>query len=300
MIDPGLKGKAALITGANNPFGIGAAIARALASHGVKVFLHYFRNHHQLQEQEDSAPEEQTPGLSFFFAQQSKTAEEVLASIRKSGGTAESWEADLHDAENAILLFERAERAFGQIDILVNNAAEYVADSFLPSKGLADKEQLWEAGPMVSTIDAASHDRHFAVNTRAAGILMREFGRRIIEGKRRWGRVINISADCAWGSPKEVSYRASKYALESFSRSAAAELGPHGITVNIVSPGPVQSGYISPEAEQALIGNIPLGRIGRSEDVANAVMFFASEQSSWITGQILFVHGGHRMAFGLD
>jgi 3-oxoacyl-[acyl-carrier protein] reductase len=98
----------------------------------------------------------------------------------------------------------------------------------------------------------------------------------------------------------EISYRASKYALESYSRSAAAELGPYGITVNIVFPGPVQSGYIPPEAEATLVKDIPLKRIGRPEDIANAVVFFASEQAGWITGQLLFVHGGHRMALGLS
>ena len=86
--------------------------------------------------------------------------------------------------------------------------------------------------------------------------------------------------------------------MESYSRSAAAELGPYGITVNIVSPGPVQSGYIAAEAENALIADIPLRRIGKPEDIANAVVFLASEQASWITGQLLFVHGGHRMALG--
>ena len=96
----------------------------------------------------------------------------------------------------------------------------------------------------------------------------------------------------------EVSYRASKYALESYSRSAAAELGPHGITVNMVSPGPVQSGYICADAEKKLVQDIPFKRIGQPEDIANAVVFFASEQAAWITGQLLFVHGGHRMAFG--
>ena len=84
--------------------------------------------------------------------------------------------------------------------------------------------------------------------------------------------------------------------MESYSRRAAAELGPHGITVNTVSPGPVQSGYISQEAEEALTRDVPLRRIGKPEDIANAVVFFASEQASWITGQLLIVHGGHRMA----
>jgi 3-oxoacyl-[acyl-carrier protein] reductase len=298
MIDPGLKNKVALITGGNNPFGIGAAIARAFASHGAKVFIHYFRQEITLPADSKAGADVQEQGLAFFFKQQAKTADEVLASIRESGGTAESWEGDLLDPENIDLLYDQAEKAFGHVDILVNNAAEYTADSFLPASASEEKAEVWEGGPTISTIDVASHNRHFAVNSRAAAILMKKFARRIIERKKNWGRIINISADCAWGCPREISYRASKYALESYSRSAAAELGPYGITVNIVSPGPVQSGYIASEMKEALVADIPLRRIGRSEDIANAVVFFASEQAGWITGQLLFVHGGHRMAFG--
>jgi 3-oxoacyl-[acyl-carrier protein] reductase len=298
MIDPGLKDKVVLVTGGNNPFGIGAAIARAFASHGACVFIHYFRQDIDLSDEKQGKSHSQGPGLAFFFEQQRKTADEVVASIRKDGGKAESWEGDLRDPMNVSLLFEQAKRAFGHVDILVNNAAEYLADTFLPSETLDDSAELWEGGPTISTIDVDSHDRHFAVNSRAVAILMARFARRIIERKTQWGRIINISADCAWGCPKEISYRASKYALESYSRSAAAELGPYGITVNIVSPGPVQSGYISPELEEGLIPDIPLRRIGRPQDIANAVVFFASEQASWITGQLVFVHGGHRMASG--
>jgi len=126
---------------------------------------------------------------------------------------------------------------------------------------------------------------------------MAEFSKRLIVNNNG-GRIVNISADCAWGCPGEVSYRASKYALESYSRSAAAELGKYNITVNVVSPGPIQTGYISPEGEKAIIPEIPLRRVGKPEDIANAVLFFASEQANWITGQLLFVHGGHRMALG--
>jgi 3-oxoacyl-[acyl-carrier protein] reductase len=236
--------------------------------------------------------------LSFFFEQQRKSAGEVAASIRESGGKAAHWDADLRDPGNITVLFEKAEQAFGHIDILVNNAAEYEADTFIPSETSGDMRELWDAGPSVFTIDVETHDRHFSVNARAAAILMATFARGIIERKTNWGRIINISADCAWGCPKEISYRASKYALESYSRSAAAELGPYGITVNVVSPGPVQSGYITPEMEEALVPDIPIRRVGRPEDIANAVMFFASEQADWITGQLLFVHGGHRMALG--
>jgi 3-oxoacyl-[acyl-carrier protein] reductase len=298
MIDPGLKDKVVLVTGGNNPSGIGAAIARAFASHGARIFIHSFRQEIDLSGPGKQGHHSQEPGLAFFYEQQQKAADEVIASIRKSGGIAESWEADLRYPQNVQRLFEKTEAAFGQVDILVNNAAEYLADTFLPTDAYGENTALWEDGPTTATIDAESHDRHFAVNTRAAAILMSAFARRIIERKTQWGRIINISADCAWGCPKEISYRASKYALESFSRSAAAELGPYGITVNVVSPGPVQSGYIGAEAERTLIAEIPLRRVGRPEDIANAVTFFASEQAGWITGQVIFVHGGHRMALG--
>ena len=298
MIDPGLSHKVALVTGGNNPFGIGAAIARAFAAHGARLFIHYFRQKIDFSGQEQGGSHSQEPGLTFFFEQQQKTADEVVASIRNAGGKAESWEGDLRYPQNVQRLFEHAEKAFGQVDILVNNAAEYLADTFLPANVFGENTALWEDGPTTATIDVESHDRHFEVNTRGATILMSMFARRIIERKTQWGRIINISADCAWGCPKEISYRASKYALESYSRSAAAELGPYGITVNVVSPGPVQSGYISAEAEQTLIPDIPLRRVGQPEDIANAVIFFASEQASWITGQVVYVHGGHRMAFG--
>ena len=91
-----------------------------------------------------------------------------------------------------------------------------------------------------------------------------------------------------------MSYGASKAALESYSRSAAMELGRYGITVNVVAPGPIQTGWISPEAEQPIVEDIPLGRMGQPDDVADVVVFLASEQARWVTGQRLFV-GGHRV-----
>jgi len=297
MIDTGLKGKVAIITGANNPYGIGAAIARILASQGVNIFLHYYSHdvNFPISELQNS---QNTTGLAFFFEQQKKNADEVIKSIKEFGVQVDSIEGDLSKPDLVNDLFDNAEKKFGEVNILVNNAAEYMADTFLPETILKDEQTLWEGGPIKSTISIESHDRHFSVNSRAVSSLMAEFSRRLIMKNKNWGRIINISADCAWGSPGEVSYRASKYALESYSRSAAAELGPYGITVNIVSPGPVQSGYISSEIEESLIPDIPLRRIGHPEDIADAVVFFASEQASWITGQLLFVHGGHRMALG--
>jgi len=298
MIDPGLLGKVALVTGANNPFGIGAAIAQSLAAQGARLFLHYFRQGEDLREMLRRPDQATEPGFGFYFEQQVKTADEVVASIRQSGGEAESWEGDLRDPKSAGRLFQHAEETYGQVDILVNNAAEYLADTFLPSTVTGEGATVYDEGPSLRTIDADSHDRHFAVNCRAVVELTAAFARRIIERQTNWGRIVNISADCAQGCPREISYRASKYALESYSRSAAAELGPFGITVNVVSPGPVQSGYIDSEAEANLVPEIPMRRVGRPEDIANAVLFFASDHADWVTGQVLFVHGGHRMALG--
>ena len=301
MIDTGLKGRVAVVTGGNNPYGIGAAVARSLAEQGAAVFIHYFRQAAPGHDKEKAeAVDHTTPGLDLFYAMQWKSAEEVAGVIRDAGGRAESWEANLQDPSVIPEVFNRAEEAFGPVEVLVNNAAEYEADTFLPETQPNDGERtVWEGGPVRSTITAESHDRHFNVNSRAPALMMAEFARRHTAHKGRWGRIINVSADCSQGSPAEVSYRAGKHALESFSRSAAAELGPLGITVNVVSPGPIQTGYISPEMEKELLHSIRLGRVGRPEDVADAVLFLASDQAGWITGQVITVHGGHRMAPGL-
>ena len=226
MIDPGLNEKVVLITGGNNPYGIGAAIARAFSSCGSKVFIHYCRQDIGSPADGRDNADAKEPGLPLFFEQQRKTADEVIASIRKRGGKAESWEGDLGEPEKVDHLFEQAEKAFGHVDILVNNAAEYMADTFVPAGAPGGSAEVWDGGPEISPLDVETHDRHFAVNSRAPAILMARFARGIIERKAGWGRIINISADCAWGCPREISYRASKYALESYSRSAPAELGP--------------------------------------------------------------------------
>ncbi len=104
-----------------------------------------------------------------------------------------------------------------------------------------------------------------------------------------------MSTDGASGFSGEISYGASKHALESYSRAAASELSRFGITVNVVSPGPVQTGYIAPELEARLASEIPLGRVGQPEDVADVIVLLASEQARGVTGQLLYVGGGHVM-----
>jgi 3-oxoacyl-[acyl-carrier protein] reductase len=147
----------------------------------------------------------------------------------------------------------------------------------------------------VLLITSARIDAHFAVNTRATALLMTEYFRRHIERGAIWGRIINLSTDAAHAHPRNVSYAASKHAIESYSRSAAAEMGKYGITVNVVAPGPIQTGYITPEAVADISRRTPLGRVGRPEDVADVIAFLASDQARWLTGQLLYVGGGWRM-----
>ncbi len=197
MIDPGPKDRVALVTDGNNPFGIGAAIARALASHGARVFVHYLCQPSGLPDDRCDRHATGSPGLAFFYQQQAKTAEEVVASIREAGGEAKSWEVDLSEPDSADRLFERAEGAFGHVVILVNNAAHYSADTFVRPEASDGDPVLWEDGPTVETIDSSTHDLHLGVNCRAVALLMRAFAGRIIQRQRQWGRIINISADCA-------------------------------------------------------------------------------------------------------
>jgi 3-oxoacyl-[acyl-carrier protein] reductase len=112
----------------------------------------------------------------------------------------------------------------------------------------------------------------------------------------QWADTGNLfSTDAAHAHSWNVSYAASKHAIESYSRSAAAELGRYGITVNIVAPGPIQTGYIIPEAKQQIRAGTPLGDVGKPEHIADVVVFLASEQAHWLTGQLLYVGGGWRM-----
>ncbi len=294
MIDPGIKDRVALVTGANH--GIGAATALALAEQGAKVFITYLRLDPMTYGGIDpgQAAHSVEPGRAAYYHILTHDAEAVLRAIAGIGGAAQAWEVDLAETENIPRLFDRAEEAFGPVDILVNNAAFDQPDSFLPHQEIQKGPLFVEEYPM-QPIHAASHDRHFSVNSRAVALLMHEFGRRFIQRDASWGRIINISTDGAYAHASNVSYGASKLAMESYSRAAAQELGPYGITVNVVSPGAVQTGWMPERLAQALADNYPLRRTGRPEDIAQAVLFFASRQAEWITGQVLFVGGGNRM-----
>ena len=202
-------------------------------------------------------------------------------------------EAVLSDPSSVPLVFEAAKAALGPVDILVNNAAHCVADTFVPLDALPAGARS-PSGVRLRTFSPEEHDHHFAVNSRAAALMISEFARRHVERGASWGRVVNVSTDGAHVFRGEISYGASKLALEGYARSAAVELGPLGITVNTVSLGAVQTGWISPEMEE-VSAEYSLRRVGRPQDVADVIDFFASEQARWVTAQTLYVGGGHAM-----
>lgn len=202
--------------------------------------------------------------------------------------TAALFGIDLADRYACAELLDRVEAKLGPVEILVNNAAYSRPDTFLPAE-----RSIFSRSTVPVT--ASALDAHHAVNVRAPALLIADLYRRHVERGGTWGRVINISTDGAAAFPSEVSYAATKNGLESLSRSAAHELGPAGITVNIVAPGPIQTGWITDNMLPDICRDTPLGRVGHPEDVADVVVFLASDQARWVTGQTIYVGGGHRM-----
>ncbi len=287
MIDTKLKNRVVLITGANNPYGIGAATARAFTEQGASVFATYLR-------QPSLYGKSRSPGEAFYSRQNAKTADGVVRAIRRTGAKIETCEIDIAVPANIPILFDNAERVFGQVDILVNNAAYCRADTFAPPRSNGSVGNAVDGLPMTG-FTADTHDVHFAVNSRAVALLIAEYARRSIARKAGWGRIINVSTDGASGFRTEVSYGASKHAMESYSCAAAKELGWYGITSNVVSLGPIQTGWISAKMEREIKSRIPLGRVGKPADVADVIVFLASQQARWVTGQLIYVGGGHAM-----
>ena len=282
MIDYGIAGRVALVTGANSPLGIGAAVARALAAQGAEVALASLPAH-------GTWPRtELAPGADLYAAANAADPRYVRDEIVAAGGSGTVFETDLSDPDACVALLGAVEEALGPVEILVNNAAYSVPDTFVP----AGRDSFYrDSRPLTpGTLDA-----HYAVNTRAPAMLMAELHRRHLTRGAGWGRVVNISTDGATTFPTEVSYGASKYALESLSRSAAHEMAGAGITVNIVAPGPIQTGWISEDMLPGIERDTPLGRVGTPQDVADIVTFLTSSQAHWLTGQLLFAGGGHRM-----
>lgn len=278
MIDPGLKDKHVLITGANNPQSIGAAIARQFAQAGAKVCLSYLRLSPQdfglLEEEIEQAAETEEAGDAYYHYLRTQSAQAICDEIQANGGWASAVELDLSQPENCHQLFLWAAEELGPVDILINNAAHY-----------APYDTIFSAR-------AESYRKTFDLNVGATYLLSAEYVKQYRKHKLKQGAIVNFSTDAAQTFAGQILYGASKAAIEALTRSTAIELGHLGIRVNTIAPGPVQTGYI-PLAYAQSPGDIPLGRIGQPEDIAHTVLYLCSSQASWVTGQMIQVSGGH-------
>jgi 3-oxoacyl-[acyl-carrier protein] reductase len=287
VINPQLECKTVLITGANH--GIGAATARAFAEQGVRVFISFYREPCGYSPEDlEKGRQAGVGGVLLHRAMQQQSADPLVQQICSQGGTAVAFEVDLALVENIPRLFDRCEQELGPVDILVNSHTHSMLDTFDPALETSEDFDIHLAS-------RESIDAHFSTNARAYALMMSEYFRRYLARKARWGRIINVSTDAAHAHQGAISYAASKHAIESYSRSAAIEMGKYGVTVNIVAPGPIQTGYLKPEQEASIAAHAPLRRVGKPEDVAEVIVFLASEQARWLTGQLLYVGGGWRM-----
>lgn len=276
-----LNGKIALITGAGGMKGIGRATALKLASQGADIVLSDVRR-----APENLPPQEVRAGWRGIDS----VAEEVEALGRR---TLKVW-CDLTVTAEIEAMVQKAAAHFGHIDILVNNARAIIGRDRVP----------------VTELDEGVWRQFLEINTTAAFLVTKYVGRAMIEAARG-GRIINMGSDASKrAKPMTAAYSASKFALIGLTQASALDLAPHGITVNAVCPGTVDTDRLNYwEQEQARAKGLaaeafraqivdgaakatPLGRVARSEDVANLVAFLASDDASFITGQAYNVNGG--------
>ena len=246
-----LTGKVAVVTGASK--GIGAGIARALGAEGASVVVNY--------------------------ASDKKGAERAAADIKAAGGQAIVVQGDVSKTADVRHLFAETAKAFGKLDVLVNNAGVY------------------KFAPLEETTEA-EYQRQFSTNVLGPLQATREalplFGP---DG----GSVINISSIVSrMGIPGSAIYAGTKGALDTITLVLASELGGRKIRVNAINPGMVESegaraaGFIGSDFQKDVEAKAPLGRIGEPEDVAKVAVFLASDDSAWLTGEHISASGGHR------
>ncbi len=245
-----LKNKVALVTGASK--GIGASIAKHFAHEGAKVVVNY--------------------------ASSKEAADEVVKTITNNGGIAIAVQADVSKEADVIRLFEETKKAFGTLDILVNNAA-------------------YQGYTPIEQISAEAFHQHFNVNVLGA-IFAIQSSLKLFSDKG--GNIINISSGASkMPLPTASLYSATKAALDAITISFSKELGSKNIRVNSILPGATETEGATiagvtngSEYEKMFIANTPLGRRGQPEDIAKAAVFLASDDAAWITGEQISVSGG--------
>src|SRR5210317_76203 len=211
-------------------------------------------------------------------ARNAEALDNLVEEIKQQGGEATAVVGDVASGTDAARLIEQAVAAYGQIDILVNNAG-ITRDGLL----LRMKDEDWDA-----VIDT---------NLKGAFLCIRAAAK--VMSKQRSGRIINISSVVGeMGNAGQANYCASKAGLLGLTKSVARELARRNVTVNAITPGFITTEMtedMTEKAQEAMTEQIPLGRPGSAADVANAVIFLASDQSAYITGQVLGVNGGMYM-----
>jgi 3-oxoacyl-[acyl-carrier protein] reductase len=268
MTDGPGGGHTAIVTGANH--GIGAATAAALARQGSAVLCTFLRV--------DDLPD---PGMPQAYRdRRAQDGEQVAERIRAESGRAVAIEADLSDPNAPAILFDAAEAKLGPVDILVNNATGWLADTFTPEG--SDRH-----GRSLQPVTAAGWRQQFTVDAMGAALMIAEFARRHIARGAGWGRIIGLTSRGELGFPEEVSYGAAKAAQEDYTMSAAAELARYGITANMVHPPVTDTGWVTDAVREAVAASTTLVHLARPDEVAEVIAYLASDAAALITGNVI-------------
>ena len=258
----------AIVTGANH--GIGAATAAALAARGCAVLCAFLR-----------VDEGDSPGLPPAYRDnRARGGGRVADRIQAGGGRALAMEANLADPATAAALFDAAEEHLGPVDILVNNASGWVADTF-------QQAHTDGFGREVQRVTPGTWLQQFSVDAMAAGLLIAEFARRHIARGGTWGRIIGLTSGADVGFPEEVSYGAAKAAQTSYTMSAAIELAGYGVTANMVHPPVTDTGWVT-DAVRRLVADTPtLVHVADPADVGEVIAYLASDGAALITANVI-------------
>ena len=207
-------------------------------------------------------------------------AQAVVAAIVDGGGRAVGVEQNLGDPTAAVRLFDAAEEAFGPVDILVNNASGWVADTFTPAH--VDRH-----GRALRPVSAATWRQQFAVDTMAPALLIGELARRNAARGARWGRIVGLTSGGPQGFPQEVSYGAAKAAQNNYTMAAATELAYLGITANMVQPPVTDTGWITESVRQYVADSGT--HLATPDQVAEVVGFLVSDEAALVSGNVIML-----------